>query len=151
MAEVVDGGAEGGEREPGGFGGAGECEGRAAHRGRGSGRVAGGGPVAEGALAGQESQQAGQVADFVVQDLAQRRIRVDLVGERKVVGDGVEPVGHVVQQHPLVGNGLVQRQLLEAESGFYAGRWISWRRRPPAGALLAAAAVGAGGERRGGS
>ncbi len=116
MAEVVDGGAEGGEREPGGFGGAREREGRAAHRGRGPGRVAGGGPVAEGALPGQKSQQAGQVADFVVQDLAQSWIRADLVGERKVIGDGVEPVGHVVQQHPLVGIG--QWQLLDTGTGF---------------------------------
>ncbi|WP_329295693.1 hypothetical protein [Streptomyces pseudovenezuelae] len=79
------------------------------------GRGAGGGPVAEGALAGQECQQAGQVSDFVVKDLAQSWIRVDLVGERKVVGDGVEPVGHVVQQHPLVGIG--QRQLLDTGTG----------------------------------
>lgn len=146
MAEVMNCGAEGGEREPGGFGGAREREGRAAHRGRGPSRGAGGGAMAEGALAGQESQQAGQVTDFVVQDLAQCRIRADLVGEWKVVGNGVEPVGHVVQQHPLVGIG--QRQLLDAEGGFYR-REVDFGEEDTIGSILLAAADAAVGGGRG--
>lgn len=117
-AEVVHGRAEVGERGTGGLGRLGERERGAAVGGRDAGRVAGGGPVAEGALADEVGQQAGQVADFVVQDLAQGRVRLDLVGEREVVGHGVEPVGHVVQQHPLVRIG--QRELQEG-----------WGRLPP--------------------
>ncbi|WSQ12909.1 hypothetical protein OG604_36940 [Streptomyces sp. NBC_01231] len=101
-AEVVDSGAEGGERGPGGLCGTGKREGGPAARGRTPVGVAGGGTMAEGALAGQVAQQTGQMADFVVQDLAQGRVRADLVGERELVGHGVEAVGHVVQQHPLV-------------------------------------------------
>ncbi|MEU3028081.1 hypothetical protein ACPCBC_16750 [Streptomyces incarnatus] len=39
---------------------------------------------------------------FAVEDLAQRRIGTDLVRLGKLVGDGVETVGHVARQSALI-------------------------------------------------
>ncbi|MGW8697654.1 hypothetical protein ACWGOK_12125 [Streptomyces eurythermus] len=89
-AEVVDGAAEGGEGAAGGFGGAGEGERGAALGGRDLVRIAGRRPVTEGTLASQVAQQPCQVAYLVVQDLPDRWVGTDLVGQRELVGDGVQ-------------------------------------------------------------
>lgn len=94
-----------------------EGEGGAALGRRGLVRMTSSGSVAEGALAGQVAQQPGQVPYLIVQNLAESGARLDLVRKRELVGDGVDPVGHVVQQHPLVGIG--QRRCAHREVRFY--------------------------------
>jgi len=139
-AEAVDGAAQSGECGSGGFSSTCEGEGGAALGRRDLVRITSSGPVAEGTLAGQVAQQPGQVPYFIVQDLAESGARLDLVGKRELVGDGVDPVGHVVQQHPLVGIG--QRRCTHKEVRFY---------RRAAGCLAPGGAPRAGAAVRGGT
>lgn len=116
-AKAVDGTAQSSECGSGGFSGTGEGERGAAMGRRGLVRITSSGSVAEGVLAGQVAQQPGQVPYFIVQNLAEPGARLDLVRKRELVGHGVDPVGYVVQQHPLVGIG--QRRCSHREVRFY--------------------------------
>lgn len=79
VAEVGHGRGEGGEGGTGGLGGAREREADALEGGRGLVGIAVSGTVAERVFPDEEAQEAGQMADFVIEDLAQCRIGADLV------------------------------------------------------------------------
>lgn len=143
-AEAVDGAAQSGECGSGGLSSTREGERGAALGRRDLVRITGSGPVAEGTLAGQVAQQPSQVPYLIVQDLAESGARLDLVRKRELVGDGVDPVGHVVQQHPLVGIG--QRRCSHREVRFYrrAAGCLAPGGAPKAGAAVRSGTDGVG-------
>ncbi|CAL2072782.1 protein of unknown function [Streptomyces murinus] len=69
---------------------------------------------------------------FVVEDLAQRGVGTDLVGLGKLVGDGVETAGHVMQQRALIRLG--RRETIHAASAVWAATGHLWHLPNPYGA-----------------
>ncbi|MER6531624.1 hypothetical protein [Streptomyces sp. NPDC001508] len=105
---MVDGVAKSGKRRTGGLDDPGQGESDPVMDRQGLPQLIAGFPVAAGGISGQEDEQAGQVADVVFEDFTDGRIGAELVGHGQLVDDGLEAVGDIVQQLPLVDAGRHQ-------------------------------------------